>query len=1007
MSLCTIQGLHSSTFSPPPNTGDGFNTLTALHDFHARYSPKHPVFRYVSGNDERSIRTIFWCEAVRAFCAASKLVKALVKSDAICPVVSILASLDTITYFALVEGIMRAGYTAFPISTRNSDVAVAHLLKSTDSKFLFVSPDVAMQDLASRALSRLAYQDGLVNGEAGKQIDIFPTPVFEDLFQKTALNPEPSEVTDMESIAIILHSSGSTSFPKIIRISHCNFLNRGKGPYYGDIDYCGEILSIAGIPMYHGMGIHKMPEMALTGVILATFPPLNPPITPTTENILHAAVTTKSTMISTVPSILEQWAKNTEQVQILKAIKRVQISGGPLTVSVGDMLVRQGINVAIIYASQHAEPLVPEKPTKMPIARILPEGWNYLTLGTMLDPVLVRSPEDGHNIFRLVVKKCKTHSPAVFNTTVDDQPAYDTNDLLVRHATNPNVFRIHGTAADQIMHSTGEKTNPGPIEQKLMEDEKIALAVMFGREKTQAGVLILPSPMFEFDPEDLEKLSEYRNLIWETVFRINKEAPQHSRIVKELIIVTNPSKPLKLTPKGTLRRQPSLKAYHDEIEGAYKTLEEGGQRDTKPPTTWDLPGINIFVSEIVSSSLGFEVDENDNIFRVGADSLIATYIRNTLTRGLREAHIVPPSAVKALPLNFVYDNPSISSLTKFVFGILSSVSLIDGGDENQLEEDEESDFEPQYQWPKMGQVGHTILQVRKGKGEPPLIVIHGVGGRVDGMVHFQEKFRSALWLVQATPDLPKESLRGDALFYYHKVKEIRPHGPYRLATYSGTHLLGFLIVEMMLNDGEEVTQLSLIDHTPSMMFSGINQDSGFTFTDNFDIMDKETRQCYKERMIYGYYELGAREDRAQVQSVFMDAWQGADPMEAWQGRSAPDHYVQMARMAKIYTDQTWDFVAQLPDYQNSNQQSGSNPWHRMLFAVEKWLKGIQPTVPVNLYVASRGPIAGVKDPVERERWGDLGIRRCFPNAKVIHVEAGHATILWNEIVIKDLQSGYI
>ena len=89
----------------------------------------------------------------------------------------------------------------------------------------------------------------------------------------------------------------------------------------------------------------------------------------------------------------------------------------------------------------------------------------------MLDPALVPCPEDGENVFKLIVKvqltirthsfhkrdnahlqKCKTHSPAVYNITVDDQPAYDTSDLLVRHPVNPEVFRVYGTAGETAFY---------------------------------------------------------------------------------------------------------------------------------------------------------------------------------------------------------------------------------------------------------------------------------------------------------------------------------------------------------------------------------------------------------------------------------------------------------------------------------------------------------------------------------------------------------------------------
>ncbi|KAF9043670.1 hypothetical protein BDP27DRAFT_1409307, partial [Rhodocollybia butyracea] len=446
----------------------------------------------MADNHPEGVRTIFWNEAVLAFYAASLFVKATVKTDAINPVVSILASLDSITYFALVEGIMRAGCTPFPISTRNSDIAIAHLLKTTDSQHLFVSPDIAMQELAAKACSRLVL-NGDVNDKAKQNpITILSTPVFEDLFQERCLKLESSTIIETDRTAIILHSSGSTSaFPKPIGISHCDFLSRGKAQFqdYGEFDYCGEIMSIAGVPMYHAMGLDRMLEMNSTMNPIAGSDWHDACDIPAFKPSSHPDTGKMSFMPQSLQNLLSyEWARDPRKVEALKVFKRVHVGGGSLVTSVGDILVGQ--------------------------AQIPPEGWNYFTLGATIDPFLVPSYQYGQNTYKLIVKKCKTRSPAIFNTTVDGQPAFDTNDLLVRHPINANLFRMYGRAADeQIKHSTGEMTNPGPIERLLLEDRKIAHAIVFGREKFQAGVLISPSSDLAFDPEDLDKLSEYRNLI--------------------------------------------------------------------------------------------------------------------------------------------------------------------------------------------------------------------------------------------------------------------------------------------------------------------------------------------------------------------------------------------------------------------------------------------------------------------------------------------------------------
>jgi hypothetical protein len=46
----------------------------------------------------------------------------------------------------------------------------------------------------------------------------------------------------------------------------------------------------------------------------------------------------------------------------------------------------------------------------------------------------------------------------------------------------------------------------------LERDPNIVKAIMFGRSKFQAGVLIMPA--IAFDPQDITQLAEYRNKIW-------------------------------------------------------------------------------------------------------------------------------------------------------------------------------------------------------------------------------------------------------------------------------------------------------------------------------------------------------------------------------------------------------------------------------------------------------------------------------------------------------------
>ena len=119
----------------------------------------------------------------------------------------------------------------------------------------------------------------------------------------------------------------------------------------------------------------------------------------------------------------------------------------------------------------------------------------------------------------------------MFNVSIEGRPAYATSDLLQQHPIKKHLFRVFGRADDQLILSTGEKTNPAPLgehycvwqlssevshetctEAILLQDPHVSACLMFGRGRFQNGVLIQPKE--SFDPTDEVELEEYRNKIW-------------------------------------------------------------------------------------------------------------------------------------------------------------------------------------------------------------------------------------------------------------------------------------------------------------------------------------------------------------------------------------------------------------------------------------------------------------------------------------------------------------
>jgi long-subunit acyl-CoA synthetase (AMP-forming) len=53
--------------------------------------------------------------------------------------------------------------------------------------------------------------------------------------------------------------------------------------------------------------------------------------------------------------------------------------------------------------------------------------------------------------------------PSVLNITIGDKRGYATGDLLQEHPSIKGYYKLYGRVDEQIVLSTGEKTNPVPL----------------------------------------------------------------------------------------------------------------------------------------------------------------------------------------------------------------------------------------------------------------------------------------------------------------------------------------------------------------------------------------------------------------------------------------------------------------------------------------------------------------------------------------------------------------
>ncbi|KAF8074144.1 hypothetical protein FPV67DRAFT_1409809 [Lyophyllum atratum] len=645
--------MDENTFTPPP--GDGL-TLPQIYDFHSLHSANHPAFKFTS--QEGKPTTLTWASVSRAIRRGAYLArcdtipdKGNLKSG---KTVAIIANADSISYMILVVSLMRCGQIPFPISPRCSTAAVNHLLTSTNVTHMYTSQDESIQRLVSNTRSEFPLAD----------ITVLPMPTFEDFWKDDPLldiENDAAQTGNVDGPALILHSSGTTAFPKPIVISHRILIQRGYLTcefYQNVVVYVlrDTLSAESGLDFQkHVISLHSVSMFREFGIVAAVFPPMKLPKPVNPKAVLAAASVDRCTMMACVPSILEEWANDDLSVATLSGFYAVIISSGPLSFDAGERLVDAGVRISPYYSG-----------TEIGCATVFlsdnrHKEWQYVKFADQFGAHFI--PQEEPDMYELVALDAPGHRIAAINSHVDGRNAFRTGDLFKRHPSDPFLWRVWGRADDQIVLSTGEKTNPGPVEHFFTRHPKISQAVMFGHGRLSNGILLQFAAGYENFPSDPEAADGFRRLIRELVMEANAVAPTHSRLYDDMVLVAPPNKPFDLTAKGSVRRARTLSNFASEIEDAYNSSA------ITPHGDYDLGshgGMAATTKMIVREVIGHNIVPDKDIFQQGCDSLQALRIRNKLEYVLSQQRLTGSPLAEPLPRDVVYEYPSLVALTAFI-----------------------------------------------------------------------------------------------------------------------------------------------------------------------------------------------------------------------------------------------------------------------------------------------------------------------------------------------------
>lgn len=372
------------------------------------------------------------------------------------------------------------------------------------------------------------------------------------------------------------------------------------------------------------------------------------PSAPPTSDTLHGVLQhTPAAWAAVSPSTVESLGRNPDLLQVIsEKISRIAFLGGNPSLAMGNEVSRK-LNICNLIGSSECGGF----------AQLIPEHdggqlelWSYVHIHPQTGPVY---QEYSPGLCELTIKhdaSCEPYQPLF--TQLDTSQEFRTSDLFTAHPTMPGFWRHTGRVDDIIVFLNGEKTNPISFESHVVGHPDVAGALVFGTNRMEAGLLI------EFtEPEKNRGGREAINRIWHRIEEANSLAPAHARIDDRLICIVSPEKPMIRTPKGTIKRQETLREYGQEIDDVYKEAEAANSLPADLVVdTSDIRHVQGAIRSVFKSVMKRDApsDETD-FFSTGMDSLQVMRMARQLRGALQNPGIEPA---------VVYRNASVDALAK-------------------------------------------------------------------------------------------------------------------------------------------------------------------------------------------------------------------------------------------------------------------------------------------------------------------------------------------------------
>ncbi|KAK3718652.1 hypothetical protein LTR37_004869 [Vermiconidia calcicola] len=633
------------------------------------------------------------------------------------PVVAVLApsSLEiVITIFAL----NRLGYAIFFLSTRLGAAAYARLLDMANC-YTIVTLD-----------SHRSTVDEMCKDRPGcRRIPMLQPDDYRICKDNRPFQREGVDVAKEGSkMAFILHSSGSTGFPKPIFLTNMQCLANFRKSF--------AMRAFCTSPLFHSHGLMELFRAFYTQ---ATMYLGNYAFPVTSQNLIEAMSVAKPQLVCAVPYVLKLLAEKPEGIQKLAGARTVLYAGSSCPDELGDRLVAEGVNLAANYgATETGQIMTSFRPPD-------DKEWQYMRLHRpVADYTLMDEIAPG--VFECVgleglPSKGPSNAKPPYSAT-NPENSFRTADLFTRHPDpkKSNYYKYLSRLDDRITLVNGEKVLPIPIEGRIRQEDLVREAVVFGFERTVPGVLIFRSAEHGLDLSD----QEFLEAVWPAIEAANANAETFSRISRDLVLVKGPDVVYPKTDKGTFIRAQVYQQFAEDIAHAYKQFETGN--DQAGGLQLDAAQLEDWLLSRFREDLRIPLPDADtDIFSAGVDSLQTTRIWRAIKKELDLGE-----GGSSLSQNVVFEKGTVKALARHLYSLRTGADDTDGEDEIEVMKDLIQEY---------SHFTHHFGTVSK-QPEKELVVVSGATGNLGAFIVQELLMRPSVSEVWALVRAPGQAAAG-------------------------------------------------------------------------------------------------------------------------------------------------------------------------------------------------------------------------------------------------------